>query len=233
MELNIASYKNWNSRFNAIIEDKTTSVLSAAQDASDHIYLSNSVKNYKFYGAYNKNPWYFLNTTQIASIPNLDDDLIVLSKEENLSNVKSIEKELLNYNPDINLENYKLEINGVHEIYYDYVLYIDGIRTNLGYTIALNPNNKSIKLIDNMMGLSYEKAKLIVNESNNTSTETKSKMNKAHEKIQSLNEKDNIRANVIDEIKYYDFDENKLYYVVEYELYNNENYIINSYMEEL
>ena len=84
-----------------------------------------------------------------------------------------------------------------------------------------------------MMGLSYEKAKLIVNESNNTSTETKSKMNKAHEKIQSLNEKDNIRANVIDEIKYYDFDENKLYYVVEYELYNNENYIINSYMEEL
>lgn len=140
---------------------------------------------------------------------------------------------MLNYNPDINLENYKLEINGVHEIYYDYVLYIDGIRTNLGYTIALNPNNKSIKLIDNMMGLSYEKAKLIVNESNNTSTETKSKMNKAHEKIQSLNEKDNIRANVIDEIKYYDFDENKLYYVVEYELYNNENYIINSYMEEL
>lgn len=33
-DLNIASYKNWNSRFNEIIKDKSTSVLNAAKSAS-------------------------------------------------------------------------------------------------------------------------------------------------------------------------------------------------------
>lgn len=55
-DLNIASYKNWNSRFNEIIKDKSTSVLNAAKSASGHIYLSNTVKNYALHGIFNKNP---------------------------------------------------------------------------------------------------------------------------------------------------------------------------------
>ena len=54
---------------------------------------------------------------------------------------------------NINLNNFKLEINGVQETYYDFVLYVNNIRTNLGYTIIENNTDHNLRFVDNMNNL--------------------------------------------------------------------------------
>lgn len=54
-----------------------------------------------------------------------------------------------NINTDFDLNNYKLETSGNDVKYYDYVLYVGNIRTNLGYTVSINKDNE-IHLFDNM-----------------------------------------------------------------------------------
>ena len=120
-DLSIFSYENWNSRFNNKIKDKTTSTLSAAQYASSYIYLFNNVKNYKIYGDFDRNPWYYLNTQTVSSPINIHS----FEEENNVPNANRTNESLRKKISNIDLNNFKLEINGVHETYYDYVLYVN------------------------------------------------------------------------------------------------------------
>ncbi len=220
-ELNIGSYKNWNIRFNDLIKDKTTSVLSAAQSASNHIYLFNNVKNYKIYGQYNKNPWYFMNTAIIAGNyggSNNFDDISDYNLNNNKINnkINNINSQLLKFSNDIDLNNYKLEINGVHEKYYDYVLYVDDIRTNLGYTIVENNRGEVSRIVDNMNGYSYNDIKEIVSSIDGNNINLSKLENKILKKHYLTY--DNGLIQIKDIIKYYDYETGKLYYVFEIEI---------------
>lgn len=54
---------------------------------------------------------------------------------------------------NVNLNNFKLEINELHKTYYDFVLYVNNIRTNLGYTIIENNTDHNLRFVDNMNNL--------------------------------------------------------------------------------
>lgn len=227
-DLNIGSYKNWNKRFNEIIKDKKTSVLDAAKSASDHIYLSNTVKNYKFYGQYNKNPWKLLNSTTIAM-----NKKIEMKNKNNIVNtdVNKINSFLKDNVDNINLNNFKLEINGVHETYYDFVLYVNNIRTNLGYTIIENNTDHNLRFVDNMNNLSYNEIVNLIKNSSNTNNNIKSIDSNYLENIRKANNFDHYT--ILSTGKYFDIQTRKLYTATEVKFTNNVESIITTYLEEI
>ena len=44
-------------------------------------------------------------------------------------------------------------INELHKTYYDFLLYVNNIRTNLGYTIIENNTDHNLRFVDNMNNL--------------------------------------------------------------------------------
>ena len=204
-DLNIASYKNWNKRFNEKIKDKSTSALSAAESASNHIYLSNTVKNYRLYGKFNKNPWHFLNTKSTDNLISSERISNIKINKNNDENTQIIDSYLMNEIGNIDLNDYKLEVNGVHQRYYDYVLYINGVRTNLGYTIVKDNTTNELILYNNAPEDKIKTAKRIITNSNiNTSAFEKS----IEQKIK--NYYNEYMINNVDDIIYYDSDDEKM-----------------------
>lgn len=88
------------------------------------------------------------------NIANTDINKIISFLKDNVDNV--------------NLNDFKLEINGVHETYYDFVLYVNNIRTNLGYTIIENNIDHNLRFVDNMNNLSYNEIVNLIKNSSNT-----------------------------------------------------------------
>ncbi len=228
-DLNRASFVNWNKRFNSKIKDKTTSVNDAAKSASNHIYLNNNVKNYRTYGSANYNPWYFIQWDTIASLGDLealnsDDSLI--EKTNIVGKIKKYVKDdvlliTTNYikskiNTNFNVSNYKIEINGNDTKYIDYILYYDDIRTNIGYTFSIEESGK-ITFHDNMNNISESEAfnritKYLEQRKNQiinySSIDRNLLLNAKKSDLIADNE-------IINQIKYFDFDTNSEYYVVE------------------
>lgn len=156
----MSSSTSWNERFHDEIEDKTTSVADAVTYANSFFYWFNDVKNVVKYGYYGYNPWYWIGANVSSNY--LNDDISTNNRKKdnrsvyilnNFDETQDINKTIKNYIKDniyseFDENNYVLEINGVDEKYYDYVLTIDGIRTNLGYTAVVSKNN--ITIYDNM-----------------------------------------------------------------------------------
>ncbi len=84
--------------------------------------------------------------------------LISDALQNEVTNIKNIDLKDVNIyldsylNNSVDLNNFKLEINGVHEKYYDYVLYINDVRTDLGYTVVMDNDSKLNRIADNMKG---------------------------------------------------------------------------------
>ena len=75
---------------------------------------------------------------------------IEMKNKNNIANtdINKINSFLKDNVNNVNLNNFKLEINGVHETYYDFLLYVNNIRTNLGYTIIENNTDNYKKMVD-------------------------------------------------------------------------------------
>lgn len=226
-DLNISSFVNWNTRFNDKIQTKTTSVNDAAASASNHIYLNNTVKNYKVYGAGGYNPWYWITGKKTASSTgqvalktnkytirsNVDNNYF---KEDNINVINNliynyISKSVTN---DFDAKNYRLEVNGNDVKYYDYVLYLDNVRTNLGYTVSIN-NDNEIYLFDNMQGIKEKDAINQVSTNMNKYTRISYDMLENISMSDSLSSVPNTNSEIVNRINYYDFDSNKAFYVLE------------------
>ena len=119
-----------------------------------------------------------------------------------------------NINTDFDLNNYKLETSGNDVKYYDYVLYVGNIRTNLGYTVSINKDNE-IHLFDNMQ--KYNEKDTVNHVLNNENKYKNINYNK-FEKLalsESLKDIDGSTSKITNRINYYDFDLNKAFYVIE------------------
>lgn len=119
-----------------------------------------------------------------------------------------------NINTDFDLNNYKLETSGNDVKYYDYVLYVGNIRTNLGYTVSINKDNE-IHLFDNMQKYNEKDA---VNHVLNNENKYKNINYNKFEKLalsESLKDIDGSTSKITNRINYYDFDLNKAFYVID------------------
>ena len=206
------------------LQKKTVSVNSAAQSASNHIYLNNNVKNYKIYGSGNYNPWYWITGSTSATLVNtsLKTNEYVILNNTKMKEINNLNKDIIkklaekyiieNVNSDFDSSNYVVEVNGNDTIYIDYVYYIDDIRTNLGYTLSIT-NDGNFYLFDNMNGKNDTKIKqketTIIEKYRNL--DCKSTENKALASAKKIGNKVNIK----NQTKYYDFENDKSYYVYE------------------
>lgn len=151
------------------------------------------------------------------NIANTDINKIISFLKDNVDNV--------------NLNNFKLEINGVHETYYDFVLYVNNIRTNLGYTIIENNTDHNLRFVDNMNNLSYNEIVNLIKNSSNTNNNIKSIDSNYLENIKKANNFD--RYTILSIGKYFDIQTRKLYTTTEVKFTNNVESIITTYLDEI
>ncbi|NLV90005.1 MAG: hypothetical protein GX032_00830, partial [Tenericutes bacterium] len=240
---NAGSHTNWLKRFNNKIKDKSTTVSAAKSSADGHIYLDNTVKNGKIYGFGNYNPWYFMNGgsySKSSSDENYYNSIFNLNENEYLVTTKidskNIEKIIVDFitkelDKDFNIQDYKLEINGNDTIYYDYVLYINDVRTSFGYTVALI-DNSIVKLYDNMDSKSAAEIKRAVKEIYPESKKIESISLKIDEKINSKYKNEKISKYMI--TPYYDVETNKIFVVGMYSVeFSDGTFGSASYSEEV
>lgn len=237
------SHTNWLKRFNNKIKDKSTTVSAAKSSADSYIYLDSRVKTGKIYGSGNYNPWYFMNGgTYSASssnfnyqmdIDNLEDNEYLITKEGSIENLPALVENYIisNINNKFDINDYVLEINGSDTIYYDYILYIDGIRTSYGYTVSIT-DGKIIKLYDNMNKDNIEKIKKNISHK----SKIKANYNAINEKfdlqIKEKYQNAKIEKKLITD--YYDDEDGKTYHVVLYDIITEDGILISEdYREEI
>ena len=114
---------------------------------------------------------------------------------------------------NVNLNDFKLEINGLHKTYYDFVLYVNNIRTNLGYTIIENNTDHNLRFVDNMNNLSYNEIVNLIKNSSNTNNNIKSIDSNYLENIKNANNFD--RYTSLSTGKDFDIQTRKLYTTTE------------------
>ena len=216
------SHTNWLKRFNDKIKDKSTTVAGAASSASFAIYLDGRVRNYKIYGYSNYNPWYFMSGGESASAIALEANEYVVKEadvtmKENIitdENAKLISEEFIKskISKDFNSDDYKVEINGVEEKYIDYILYVNGVRTNAGYTVVVDKNGE-VRLHDNTnVGVRKIKSNINSISSKATSSIAKTTLNNAMTKAKLKYKDSSFKVEL--ETPYYDVETNTLYQAV-------------------
>ncbi len=170
----------------------------------------------------------FINNSTNTSIPESDlsqniNEYLVKGKTNSLEStgnivgenaVKELVEEFIKTKLDVtfNLTDYVIEINGVDTKYYDFVLYVDGIRTSIGYT-AVQDEEGVVKLFDNRNNYDINNVKKIVSSlasKIDDSVRTKS----SSQALQKANLEgfDNLNIVKKDGFGYYEVETGKLYY---------------------
>lgn len=242
--VNAGSHTNWLKRFNNKIKDKSTTVANAKRSADGYIYLDSRVKNGKIYGSSGYNPWYFMSggskSQTISNISSKHEYISneyfvtkynnneILSKESNVLNI--VENFIVeNIDSSFDKSDYILEVNGVDTKYYDYIMYVDGIRTNFGYSIAVDKDG-TVRLYDNTNSKTSASLK-----QNLTSNNTLSKKFKVYDFDQQVTDDyHDCKITPYMKTNYYDVTDEKLYQVAIYDI-EFSNGILTSveYKEEL
>lgn len=210
---------DWLENFNEKLATNST-VQEAVSYANSKIYIDSAVKNNTIFGNANLIPRNkFLLARTLSENENLSNQYVInkkvnvinefKSEEMMKSEIEKIIKEKIN--PEFNSANYQVEINGIDEVVYDYILYLDNIRTNLGYSI-ITRKNKIIYIRDNTNGedINVLKGQLEESESKIEAIDEKISMitQKAYEMTQS--DYDNSTFEIINETLYYDTELGKL-----------------------
>lgn len=216
---------NWTNRFFTRLSNGY-SVSNAVSYANSFTYSSTAIKNVKTYGSTG-------TTINSVSLPAFEvADTIVdsytfnekitpteVSEDKKIETVESLIKN--NINSNFNLDDYVVEMatNDYVNIY-DYYYTINGIKTNAGYTVFTDlNNNKIINIVDNMNNIDTLSLSR-VNNNAITAKETlitENRLNDMRDKAVEITGE--IKYNtpnktIIDEYKYYDVFENKLYYYI-------------------
>lgn len=152
----------------------------------------------------------------------------ILSKESNVLNI--VENFIVeNIDSSFDKSDYILEVNGVDTKYYDYIMYVDGIRTNFGYSIAVDKDG-TVRLYDNTNSKTSASLK-----QNLTSNNTLSKKFKVYDFDQQvIDDYHDCKITPYMKTNYYDVTDEKLYQVAIYDI-EFSNGILTSveYKEEL
>lgn len=223
-DVHAISHVTWLKRFNDKLKEKK-SIQVAAEYANSFNYSNNSVKNYVIFGDKNFILGENYEIASSASLNNIIEDInrneYIINKEITTESgevsendiKRNIEKTIQEtIYSDFNASDYKVEINGSEIITYDYVLYVKGARTDLGYTIKVK-GNKILNIFDNTNGKNIETIKKnadkdtiqkVISTKMVTSSLTKAKK-------YAQQEYDNFDTEVVDNIIYLDTNDNQLY----------------------
>lgn len=232
------SHRNWLKRFNDKLKEKKT-IKVAAEYADSFNYQDNGVKNYVIYG--NKN--FILGSNyEIAKSIDFDGKNEYVINKNIIGNNSKISENKIKYNiekiikenidSNFNAADYKVEINGTDKQIYDYVLYVNGARTDLGYTVRME-DDKIISIFDNTNGLDIEIIKENADKKviqNAIATRTASSLlNKTI--VAAKQEYEEFDIKLVDNTIFLDTKENKLYEIISIKITDQFGYhsIVNYY----
>lgn len=238
------SHTNWLERFNDELKSNSSSVQEAAEYASGFNYLDNGVKNYVIYGNKYQIPIqnfmiaktkHYENKDYVRNKYIINTKIDVLGEYDKKSRMKQeIERTIINkIISKFDVNDFKVEINGADQSVYDYVLYVDGVRTDLGYTI-LTKDNEILSIYDNTKNKSINdiKFKILIESSKIKQKRNTINFNSIFKKMDDNNV--NLKYFINDEFIYFDSESNKLFQVV---LVETENiygqYSVIEYAEEI
>ncbi len=235
---------NWTNRFFTKLANGYD-VNQAVSYANSFTYSSSAIKSTKIYGFSNIT----ISSSSLPEFETMDESVSSYTLNKKISNVSKdnfksvIENEIkMNLNVDFNPDDYIIEsaIND-NGIIYDYYYTVNGIKTNIGYTVFTNyDSTKIIRIVDNMNGINTKS----LSNTNTNGIQAKSKrltsdlVNSMKEKALEISGEINYNTptkTIIDEYKYYDILENKLYYNIVVEIVDPipNTKTIEYYMEEI
>lgn len=214
----------WTSRFYSRLNDRYT-VSSAINYANSFTYSNSKIKNTKVYGNSGTviNPAiiareYIANDKENILSYDINKNLNIsnLSQSDKMNSIGNIIKKTIN--DDFNINDFIVETaQNDNGIIYDYYYTVNGIKTNVGYTVFVNSDETKIEtIVDNMNDINTSISTLEVTDiQSRTNLLSESRIESMREKaIATTNTSDSnspVRT-IIDEYKYYDIKENKLYY---------------------
>lgn len=201
--------------------------------ANSYNYTSTDIKNTRVYGNTTQSTFSSGTGTAIMSNPsnllltNIDNRKTSVNKEvENLNNlnsekVKDIISDIIikSVNQDFDSSNYTMEIaNNDYGNIYDLYFMINGVKTNLGYTIFTNQEKTMITDIYNNMNHNDEN-KVIANKADEIKnklsvfTSEKSIQFKSKALVDAKNKNIDATIEVVNDFAYYHVGEEQLYHI--------------------
>lgn len=233
VSIGAGSHTNWLKRFNDKLKTNSSTIQEAASYADGYNYVDNGVKNYVIYGNKFQIPAHgFLIA---MTNPNLKDDdvenqyvinekVFIPNNYDSVSYMKQNIDQIITskISSTFNKNDYKIEINGVDQKIYDYVLYVNGVRTDLGYTV-ITKNNEILSIYDNTKNKNINILKLeIASQTKNRILNYKETFNSPLKVVENI-KKDNLNSTLFvkDEMLFFNTTFNKLYRVILVEVENS------------
>lgn len=217
VSVNDADAYAWEQKFFTKLKSGAT-ISAAVNYANSFTYTTTTVKNTKLYGTTSA-------TINSSSLETINTDLnINLLKSHSIGtrldnqslHVEQINK-LINkeFNEEYTTKDFIIETATTDDgIIYDYYLAINGIKTNVGYTVFVS-NNRVVSIIDNMKENTMESLRYQLN---SKLMSKKNSFDKEEIKKDALSRIDiNYSSNILeiyDEFMFYDVDLQKTYYIV-------------------
>jgi Uncharacterized protein conserved in bacteria len=236
VSIGAGSHTNWLKRFNDKLKTNNSTIQAAATHASGYTYVDNGVKNYKIYGDKHQIPLHnFLIAMMMNNNTTVQENQYVINSEITISKNLSTEENMKasinaiisnNISSKFNSYDYKIEVNGTDEIIYDYVLYVNGVRTDLGYSV-ITKDNKILSIYDNTRNLNIGDTKDAINNSISQKDISANKLASMTSTALAKVEKEYADFNSIieNEITYFDTISNKLYQVTLIKIENSRGQI--------
>ncbi len=208
----------WTRRFYGQLKNGDT-VQKALDYANSFTYSNSAIKNTRLYG----NEKLIIKFSIIAGI-NLPEKTEKLSsytvnQKLDIAGLDSIAKQRsigeiirTNVNENFNIDDFIVETaENDSGIIYDYYYTVNGIKTNIGYTVFIDSKEtKIMNIVDNMNNIPLKKdVNKIYLDPQNLS---ENRLQIMRDKATAVNDDSLISKKIIDEYKYYDIKNNKLYY---------------------
>lgn len=215
VSVNDADAYAWEQKFFTKLKSGAT-INSAVNYANSFTYNTTTVKNTKLYGSTGST----INSTSFETMNAKENNLKEININEKLDSRTALKNQVSNIiksnvNNDFSTDDFIVESAETNEgTIYDYYLKINGIKTNVGYTVFTS-NNTVTKVIDNMKGKdinslkSSSYSKLSIKKSSVNKEELK---NKALESIDPNYSTDTLE--LYDDFMLYDVETGKTYYMV-------------------
>ena len=230
----------WTSRFFQKLSEGS-SVNSAVQYANSFNYVSSKMKSTKIYGNSNAtvksvstNLTINQNSENKLKEFNVNESILLKTKIEGLNKINVVGNIIKSkVNSKFDIKDYIIEtVENSDGVIYDFYYAVDGIKTNVGYTIFMNNEETLVKkIVDNFTNVELVNKPSKLNILSSIDFNTQEIKQTALEKYSN----DSYELEIVDEYKYYDIINDKLYYIVDIKqtdkLFNTS--AILSYIEEL
>lgn len=153
VDVSYISHPTWLNRFNSALSDGL-SVDEACDEADSYSYFSNTVKHHATYGHSNHNPMDYIGVLLVSSKKRTERGTVISQNIDEKSAFALSSEYMYNLFKD-HAKDFHIEETKVgQKIIWDYIYYLDSIRTSYAYTFIFDDNR--LLAFDNTNGETFD-----------------------------------------------------------------------------